>query len=375
MLGNAVIPLFGSGIGSILVAGTLYLRESRPIVLAWLLLVYATLGIRIALTWHYRRRLALRGYVPRDAMFFSLTVGLSGIAWGLGGLLIQGTDVPSAVLVITGIQAMVMGGAVTLGAFMPAFLSFSAPAILPMAGALAWSGSLAEAVTALYSIIFFGLMILIAHRFNRSLHQTWQLTYEKEDLVGALTEASDKLTQMARTDGLTELANRSRFDQMLEIEYARLARSGAPLSLVLLDVDHFKLFNDTYGHVAGDVCLKQVARIFKEAFHRVTDLPARYGGEEFIGLLPETGSEGARALAESIRARIAGLAIPHSASKTAPHVTASLGVVTLDCSALASPGEAIALADRLLYEAKARGRNRVEHLPLPDETEPAYSGG
>jgi diguanylate cyclase (GGDEF)-like protein len=368
MLSNAAIPLIGSSMGSLLIGMTLYYRDGRRLTLLWLLAVHLALVIRILIILYCRRRL-VNGFDPHEARHFALTTGLSGIAWGMSGLLLEGADVFSAVLVITGVQAMVMGGTVTLGAFMPAFLAFSLPAILPMTGMVIWSGQIAI-VAALYSTIFLGLMIVIAHRFNRSLRRTWRLTFEKEDLVRALTETSDGLARLARTDGLTGLANRNSFDHMLETEYARLTRSGAPLSIILLDVDHFKLFNDSYGHVAGDNCLKQVAQAFKETFHRAGDVAARYGGEEFIALLPELDTEGAIALAQALRERIVRLAIPHAASKTADYVTVSLGVVTVYCASLATPAEAVALADAQLYRAKSLGRNCVAHLPFCGESFP-----
>ena len=212
---------------------------------------------------------------------------------------------------------------------------------------------------AIYSLLFLFLMMGITVYFNRSLRRTWELTFEKEDLIVALTEAHDRLAVLAETDGLTGLPNRRRFDEAIEREVTRLRRSDHPLSLILLDVDHFKNFNDHYGHVAGDDCLRRVATIFPEILHRATDLVARYGGEDLVVLLPDTNSAGARTLAETIRAEIAALAIPHAASPTAPHVTVSLGVVTITHNQDITPRELVHLADERLYRAKEAGRNRV----------------
>ena len=173
-----------------------------------------------------------------------------------------------------------------------------------------------------------------------------------------LQVANEQLANLSITDGLTGLANRRHFDEVLDNEYARLRRSGAPLSLVLLDVDYFKLFNDTYGHPCGDDCLRQVAALIAGLVNRASDLAARYGGEEFALILPETDAQGAVALAERLRSGIEQLAIPHSASK-ASHVTASLGVITVVPTTLPLAGDAIKLADTQLYQAKADGRNRV----------------
>jgi diguanylate cyclase (GGDEF)-like protein/PAS domain S-box-containing protein len=183
-----------------------------------------------------------------------------------------------------------------------------------------------------------------------------------------LEVANAELTRLATTDGLTGIANRRRFDEALEHEWSRASREELPLTLLLLDVDRFKLFNDRYGHQDGDACLHAVAQAIAGCAERPADLVARYGGEEFVVLLPDTDAEGAAILAERVRCAIASLQVPHAAN--AAHggvVTASIGSATLVPSArrdMAStlpggPAELIAAADRMLYEAKRSGRNRV----------------
>jgi diguanylate cyclase (GGDEF)-like protein len=175
-----------------------------------------------------------------------------------------------------------------------------------------------------------------------------------------LKKARDRLAQMAVTDGLTGLANRRCFDQTLDLEGRRLRRGDGSLSLVMLDVDHFKAFNDTYGHIAGDDCLRAVSRAIQTSVGRATDLAARYGGEEFACILPATPLAGACELAGRIRDNVAALKIPHAASATAPFVTVSLGVASV--TSTSSDGDIAALlatADTQLYRAKTAGRNRV----------------
>ncbi len=174
-----------------------------------------------------------------------------------------------------------------------------------------------------------------------------------------LKRARDTLARLATTDGLTGLANRRSFDDRLAAEHRRLSRGGGELSLILLDIDHFKLFNDTYGHLAGDDCLRQVGRALQGVVRRPADLAARYGGEEFACILPETDAAGVLAIAEQVRTAIAGLNIPHAASRTSDHVTASLGVVTVVCTPEQPVGDIVAAADAGLYRAKETGRNRV----------------
>lgn len=172
--------------------------------------------------------------------------------------------------------------------------------------------------------------------------------------------AREQLTRLAITDGLTGLANRRHFDNVLTLEYARHSRSGSELSLIMLDIDQFKAYNDTYGHIKGDDCLRQVAHAIGSAVGRPPDLAARYGGEEFVCILPETNQAGAVVVADRIRKAIIALAIPHGASNVADCVTASLGVVTTRCVQGKSVLNIVAQADEQLYAAKCGGRNRIE---------------
>lgn len=175
-----------------------------------------------------------------------------------------------------------------------------------------------------------------------------------------LKQARDKLARLATTDGLTGLANRRRFDEALAMEHARHVRSGSRLALIMLDIDHFKLFNDTYGHVRGDDCLRAVAGVLRSTLHRATDLAARYGGEEFVCILPDTASpEGVRKVAEHIRQAVSDLNIPHGNAPTADHLTVSLGVVTACCTSNTSPSGLVVQVDEQLYKAKTEGRNSI----------------
>jgi diguanylate cyclase (GGDEF)-like protein len=167
------------------------------------------------------------------------------------------------------------------------------------------------------------------------------------------------LEQFSFMDGLTGISNRRHFDQVLEQEWRRCLREKTALSLVMLDIDHFKLFNDTYGHQAGDDCLKEVARVLKESLNRPADSAARYGGEEFAVILPDTNTKGVFKVAEALRVRIEALHIPNKKSPISPWVTISLGVATLHPSSQYSPADLITLSDRALYQAKGQGRSRV----------------
>ncbi|MCK2086854.1 diguanylate cyclase [Thauera aromatica] len=164
---------------------------------------------------------------------------------------------------------------------------------------------------------------------------------------------------LAIRDGLTGLFNRKYFDDRLDKEWRACKREHEPLSLLLMDVDHFKLFNDTYGHQASDVCLVAVGDIIRSKMRRGRDMAARYGGEEFVCVLPNTRIEDACQIAERIRESIQALGIEHGASSTARVVTASIGVACAVGFEDAAPADLLKLADDCLYQAKKTGRNRV----------------
>jgi diguanylate cyclase (GGDEF)-like protein len=194
------------------------------------------------------------------------------------------------------------------------------------------------------------------------------ITREKQDLeilVQILIDQGDDSAQegeKARIDGLTQIANRRRFDEYLFQEWNRHIRMQLPLSLLICDVDHFKLYNDSQGHQAGDECLKSVAIAINRCY-RGGDLVARYGGEEFAMVLPQTNLPGAVQVAERVRAAVAAAALPHPVSPVCDRVTVSIGVASMTPPAQvpSDPRALIQQADQHLYLAKKRGRNRVSY--------------
>ena len=182
-----------------------------------------------------------------------------------------------------------------------------------------------------------------------------QLQQQKQQLESV----NRALQYLATYDSLTEVKNRHSFNQYLDTEWRRLAREEAPLSLIMCDIDYFKLYNDTYGHQAGDECLRQVAAVIQHSVKRAADLVARYGGEEFVVVLPNTDIEGATCVAEMIAQQVRALQIVHAKSAVSEYVTLSLGVACCIPAPKSDPGVLIALADESLYQAKASGRDRV----------------
>lgn len=218
--------------------------------------------------------------------------------------------------------------------------------------------------TMFYSLVALGLTATLFSAWRIGVNRLGARERQLAKLVDQKTEelrkANEELTLLANSDGLTAVGNRRQFEDFLAAEWRRAIRFKTEVSLVLIDIDHFKLFNDTYGHHAGDECLKAVAAALTGTTHRPTDLLTRFGGEEFAIVLGGTAAAGARNIAEQAMAKVDALKIPHSSSPTARHLTISIGVATMFVTVGMSEAELIKAADGALYRAKAGGRNRIE---------------
>jgi diguanylate cyclase (GGDEF)-like protein len=197
----------------------------------------------------------------------------------------------------------------------------------------------------------------------RALKREMDCRKTREEELLAVTRqleaANQKLERLSQLDGLTEIANRRSFDSFLDRAWRQAIRSSTPLSLIMIDIDHFKNYNDTYGHQRGDECLKQVACALNQVLHRPTDFLARYGGEEFAAVLSDTDLRGAEVVASSLHAHVDELNIPHEFSPSVDHVTLSLGVASGFPYRTQSQQALIYAADLALYQAKHEGRNRI----------------
>jgi diguanylate cyclase (GGDEF)-like protein len=193
----------------------------------------------------------------------------------------------------------------------------------------------------------------------RALQRLEKMHNQLVELSSELSSANRRLESISQQDALTGIANRRAFDHRLGLHFADAARTREPLSLVLCDIDHFKAYNDRYGHPAGDDCLRRVAAALALRCKRATDLAARYGGEEFALILPHTPAEGALEVIESVRCDVIALAIAHEASQTAGTVSLSAGVATYAGDPGVQIVELVRRADEALYRAKQLGRNRV----------------
>jgi diguanylate cyclase (GGDEF)-like protein len=254
---------------------------------------------------------------------------------------------------------------ITAGAFntnTPLFIAFPAfylPPVLCLLYIMLQQTSEGFAELAGLFIVYIILMYLSAIKFHNRLAYSLKIRFENECLAKQLSESNQKLSQLAEIDELTNLHNRRSMDKYLSSEWNRHLRNQQPLSLLFIDIDYFKQFNDTYGHEGGDQCLIQVSKILQNNAKRSADIAARFGGEEFALILPETGEKQAYTIAENIRDDLASLRIPHESSSVSRYLTVSIGVMTLIPNTVNNASLLRALADEALYRAKEEGRNCI----------------
>ncbi len=208
-----------------------------------------------------------------------------------------------------------------------------------------------------------GISLLANYLAEKRQRRRYLLGLQDQLILAELQTAQEELQRLSRSDALTQVANRRHFDEHLQQAWSRASLDGSPLSMLMIDVDHFKAYNDFYGHQAGDACLKAIAQALTSSTRRPNDLVARLGGEEFGVLLQQASAKTARLTAERVCEAVAALRLPHERSPTADWVTVSVGLVTVRAEASpAGPQAMLSRADQALYDAKRNGRNRVREL-------------
>ena len=363
--------------------------------LSWLLIFLFVTGLRL-----YRARAFTRSENASSSpnYWFSwhiFGVTISGIIWGGLILLLVNTTDFAYLGLATGCAVGLCAGAAVIYSFsFISFLMFSIPVLGPTGIFLLAAAQPTVNAFGYFVFLFLITMIVISWRLNKMTTHSLgfqlenqellsELETEKRQVVGAnkileediksriRTEAkllhekkiaediSEELKIISTQDSLTRINNRRRFDEALYDEWYRASRLSRPLSLVLCDIDKFKEYNDTYGHMEGDKCLIRVAHLIDDHARRAGDMAARFGGEEFTIILPDTGHEQAKEIAEQIRMAIIDIALPHSTSSVANIITASFGVCTKAPDRDTSPKTLIECADKAMYLAKKKGRNKV----------------
>ena len=299
------------------------------------------------------------------ALWFSAAVMGIGAAWLLRAA--NSVDVVAILAVLSALGVIALSRMAVV--FAP-FIGFALLTMVPPAMAVLLRGAGHNqghlAVSASLTFVMLAVL-LIAHRsLHRTIQTSWWNSMEQRMLLRRLEQSNQQLFQQratleteSRTDPLTGLANRRRLEETLEQEWSRCRRSKAQLACVILDIDHFKRFNDHYGHDGGDECLRRVGQVLAETIRRAGDLVARYGGEEFMVLLPSTDLDGAAVVARQLHDAVNAARIPHVDSPTASFVTVSLGCASVIPSEGSLVQELPKAADLALYEAKRLGRNQV----------------
>jgi len=298
---------------------------------------------------------------------FYLSTVMAGIGWGAGGFII-GTPLDALSQVFIFIVLIGVGAAAIplLGVMQRVMLCFQAVSTIPYA--IYISIMLGDRGTILlYMFVLYAIGVVASmRRMDLNLTESMKLQYENSQMVNTLSEsnqqlqnANEKLETLTLEDALTELHNRRYFEMQLEFEWKRESREKKILTLMVIDIDYFKLYNDTYGHAEGDVCLKNVAHVLQSSLHRSSDIIARIGGEEFVVMLPNIEVEGALTLANQMQQHLQNAELTHATSPLGDNVTVSIGIASVLPDENATALGLFKAADKALYKAKAKGRNQV----------------
>ena len=341
----------------LILAVALWNAMPTPVLLTWSGLLIAVTGARFLVLR------AFRNAAPRSASdhalwtkYFLAGACAAGVVWGLSGvLLFHPNSYPHQVVLVFVLGGMMAGAVPLLSSVRHAYWCFAIPIVAPISIRLMLAGDRIHLVMGLMMAIFGLAMLATSTQVHRLFRDTEKL---RRELFSSI-EVEQALEYLVRLDSLTGIPNRRLFEEELGKEWARATREHAPLSLIMADIDHFKEYNDHYGHPAGDLCLVEVAQAMHHALSRPGDVVARIGGEEFAFLLPQTDLNGAIAVAEQIREHVLALNLPHEASPVAGHVTLSFGVSSSELAFVSSPAGLIRTSDIALYEAKRCGRNRI----------------
>lgn len=360
------VASFLAGTVSMLLVGLLWWMRTRSAWALWWTAVFAiTTLARLLLAKQYKRN-AHAGEPMVWARRFATGACAIGAVWGAASLVVVAEPDPFVQFLVISVQSGFLAAAAARNSVSPAAaIGQVALARIPLLLACLATGNVYYICFGLFVVLHIYGSVTIIHHLGRRNLKLLLANGEKAALIEQLRAsnaelefANRRLEALAAIDGLTGLLNRRVFDITLSREWYRSIRQAEPLSLLMIDIDCFKEFNDRYGHVAGDDCLKLIARTTEISARRATDLVARYGGEEFAMLLPNTDMAGAIAIAERTLHAIEALGVPHAGSP-AGRVTASVGVASFAPAPGSSPESLVRGADIELYRAKQTGRNQV----------------
>lgn len=409
---HAVPTILGTLIISIVAVAFIYnvmwpQGRSADVLFMWLTMYLLVCAIRLYGISLYQKTHVSPGQANIWLYAYLAGIVISGLLWGLLFLYLASfLDFVHTNFIVFFMEGMISAAVATYATSFLAFLTASITLLCPVIVYFLINPDPQTNYLGFMLIFYLGFLLIISRQLNSTIsnylaHEFNANKFERERNYAAMInreleeeilrridtenklksevhraeELAEKLIAISSKDGLTGISNRRRFDEHLVNEWNRLARTGSRLSLILCDIDFYKAFNDTYGHLTGDECLQKIAGVLQNFSRRAGDMAARYGGEEFAVILPETGLENARCVAEDIRTAIENMQIPHSSSSISPWVTVSLGVATVIPSRHDTHQTLIKLADDALYTAKHAGRNRVitqggEHSGADTSVEP-----
>ncbi len=365
LVGQTPLVISGHSIVALINLGIFWDRVSHVFLLGWVGFLSFTVLVRWMMKIQYERHSQTR--TPRfwRGVFAvsSVMLGLVWCIWGLYvGAAIEFDGLGLAILVITA-AGLVSGAVASTSSSMVSYVLFTSPILLPMSVALLLVDNSDVKAIGVLMVVFFVITLRQVLRINAVLKQSITNGLELEWSRDQTERLANELYQQTTMDALTSIRNRRGFDEALTDEWLRAKRTNTPLTLLMIDADCFKAFNDTLGHLAGDDCLQQLASTLRSHVKRAGETIARFGGEEFAVLLPNTTLHEGVEIAEKIRLGVYDLNIEHPASIVADRVTVSAGVHCVSPSRDHDIKALIERADQALYQAKADGRNCVRSAP------------
>ena len=328
--------------------------------LAWMGAVVFVMSARLLFIMRFRR-IAEKAFDARQwEALYTVSAFASGIAWGVLALFYdQGWPIFYQALLFIIFTGLIGASFNTNGSVFMAFPAFYVPIIAFMTVAMLTQSEGSHAGLAVLFLFYAIIMHASSVRFYNRLTHSLQLQRDNAQLTARLAQSNEHLIRLAEIDPLTQVFNRRYMDRFLAAEWKKHHEEERALSVLFIDIDFFKQYNDTYGHRAGDHCLNAVAQTLKRNIRIERDVVARYGGEEFAVILPHTDTPEAQRIAERIMEDIAALHIEHKSSGAADALTVSIGIATMVPDAARDESTILDIADRALYNAKRSGRNRM----------------
>ena len=326
----------------------------------WSLFLFLIMVFRIILAFKYKqadKALISCATWHRWFVVSSLVQGLCWLTLGMYGVL--NLEAAQLTILFVSTAGLIGGSIATTSSSVQAFISFSAPALFPIAFMMFYSEQATAKILGLLAVIYFTLTVRAAFDVNSIMLESIRNNNELQNAKKQAENLALELYVLSTRDALTEIANRRGFDETLDKEWRRASRKNIGLSLLMIDVDFFKKFNDHYGHPKGDEALKKVALILKQQAARVSDYVARYGGEEFAIILVNTNAEEAIKIGNKVCRAVQLAEIEHKDSPISNFLTVSVGVAHLKSNKARPSLDLVTLADQNLYAAKAAGRNCV----------------